>query len=256
MIKFDTHIHTLPFSPDSKQTITDVLNMQELLPYGIILTEHMDYDCPSNLVFEFDIKEYFQTYGHLRNDKLLLGVEMGLQEICLDKISQDIQNNPFDMVIGSIHTIGTDIAFSHFYEGKTKSEAFRIYFETMLDLVRKFPHFDTLAHLDYISRYCPYEDPEIYVEEYKELLTDIFDELITHDISLEINTRRLHQPACFQAAKVLYSLYAKRGGRYVTIGSDAHYPAALGTNFDKAEELIKMYQFVPVYYKNRKRIEA
>ena len=255
MIKFDTHIHTLPFSPDSKQVLSDVLEKQKNFPYGMILTEHMDYDCPSNLLFEFDINEYFNTYGPLRSEKLLLGVEMGLQEICLDKIARDIESHPFDMVIGSIHTIGTDIAFSHYYQGKTKEEAFRIYLETMLSLVKKFPHFDTLAHMDYISRYCPYEDPELYVDEYKELLEEIFDTLISNDISLEINSRRLHRPECFQSAMNLFKLYASRGGKYVTVGSDAHYPDALGVNFDKAREIIDACGLTPVYYKNRKRME-
>ncbi len=255
MIKFDTHIHTLPFSPDSKQVISDVLDKQAQLPYGMILTEHMDYDCPSNLVFEFDIDEYFQTYGKYRSDRFLLGVEMGLQDVCLDKIARDMENYPFDMVIGSIHTIGTDIAFSHFYEGKTKDTAFRIYFETMLNLVKKFPHFDTLAHMDYISRYCPYADPEIHVEEYKELITSIFDELVKNDISLEINTRRLHIPACYQTASDLLALYVDRGGKYVTIGSDSHHPDALGINFDKAQMLLDTFGLIPVYYKNRIRME-
>ena len=187
MIKFDTHVHTLPFSPDSKQSISEVLNQQSKLPYGIILTEHMDYNCPSNMLFEFNIEEYFKAYGHLRNDKLLLGVEMGLQEICLDKIANDIETYPFDMVIGSIHTIGRDLAYPDFYVGKSKAEAFHVYLDTMLTMIRKFPHFDTLAHVDYICRYCPYPDPEIYISDYMEPLTAIFDELISKGISLEIN---------------------------------------------------------------------
>ena len=254
MIKFDTHVHTLPFSPDSKQTIDNVLERHAQLDYGIVLTEHMDYDCPSDLLFEFNIDEYFNTYGHLRNERLLLGVEMGLQESCLDRIQQDITNYPFDMVIGSIHTIGRDIAFPQFYNAKTKYEAFRIYLETMLKLIKRFPHFDTLAHIDYISRYCPYKDPEIYVSEFKEILTAIFDELITLDISLEINTRRLHQPDAFACAQELYRLYSNRGGKYVTVGSDAHNPLALTTNFDIAEEIITENNFIPVYYKKRQRI--
>lgn len=255
MIKFDTHVHTLPFSPDSKQMIADVLNMQRQLPYGLVLTEHMDYDCPSNVLFEFNIDEYFKTYEHLHCDKLLLGVEMGLQEVCLDKIARDLDSHPFDMVIGSIHTIGRDIAYSDFYVGKTKEEAFQRYLDTMLTLIKKFPHFDTLAHIDYICRYCPYPDPEIYISDYLEPLTAIFDEIISKDISLEINTRRLSNPESFRAAQGLYRLYASRGGKYVTVGSDAHYPEALGINFDKAQELIEAYNFIPVYYKNRQRME-
>lgn len=255
MIKFDTHIHTLPFSPDSKQTLAQVLEQQKQLPYGIILTEHMDYDCPSNLTFEFDIQEYFDTYNTFRGDRLLLGVEMGLQASCLSRIKADLDNYPFDMVIGSIHTIGTDISYSTFYQGKTKEESYRIYLDTMLQMVREFPHFDTLAHIDYICRYCPFMDPELYVNDYCEQLTLIFDEIIKHDISLEINTRRLGRAEGFANAMDMFRLYASRGGKYVTIGSDAHYPEALGIHFDKAEQIIAANHLIPVYYKNRKRIE-
>jgi len=254
MIVFDTHVHTLPFSPDSKQGIADVLNRQKQLPYGIILTEHMDYDCPSNLTFEFDIEEYFKTYGPHRDERFLLGIEMGLQQSCLSRVARDIENHPFDMVIGSVHTIGVDISYSTFYKGKSKEEAYHIYFETILEMIRAFPHFDTLAHIDYICRYCPYPDPEIYISEYMEPLTAIFDELIARGISLEINTRRLGNPESFRAIKDVYRLYASRGGKYVTIGSDAHYPDALGMNFDKAQEIIDTFHFIPVYYKSRKRI--
>ena len=255
MIKFDSHVHTLPFSPDSHQHILDVINRQSQLPYGVILTEHTDYDCPSHIKFEFDIDEYFKTYQPYRSDRLLLGVEMGLQESCLPRIAKDLKKYPFDMVIGSIHTIGVDISYPDFYIGKSKSESFHIYLDTTLNMIRAFPYFDTLAHVDYISRYCPYNDPEMYVGEFVEPLTAIFDEIISRGISLEINTRRLGNPESFRTAKELYRLYASRGGRYVTIGSDSHSMDSLAVNFGKAEEIINLYHLIPVYYKNRERME-
>ena len=255
MIPFDCHIHTYPFSKDAKQDIMSVLNASVTSPYGYILTEHMDYNYTGEMNFEFNPREYFEQYSPYRNDRFLLGVEMGLQLDNYEKIERTLSQYPFDMVIGSIHTIGEDIAFPSFYATRSKQEAYQNYLIRMLECLEHYHNFDTLAHIDYICRYSTYEDPEMHVADHRAALAAVFQQLIDHNICLEINTRRLGTEDGYNTLNEILRLYAFVGGRLVTVGSDAHKVENIGCNFDKALKLIQEHNLVPVYFKNRKRID-
>ncbi|MBE5905647.1 MAG: histidinol-phosphatase HisJ family protein [Lachnospiraceae bacterium] len=255
MIPFDTHIHTYPFSQDAHQSITDVVGMNATSHYGYVITEHMDYNYVGKMNFEFKPEEYFKLYSPYRNDRFLLGVEMGLQPDNFDKIAKALSNYPFDMVIGSIHTVGGDIAHKEYYDKLTKNESYTNYLVRILECLENFHDFDTLGHIDYICRYSPYDDPELHVSEYKAALVAIFNFLIDHNMCLEINTRRLDTKTGFDTLNEIMRLYAFLGGRLVTVGSDSHKVENLSKNFDKAEKIIAEHGFTPVYFKERKRIE-
>lgn len=253
---FDTHIHTLPFSPDAHQTIDEVLEVAKSCPYGMCLTEHIDYGVSGNLIFEFDPEEYFKKYRLYRSDKLLLGVEMGLIPGELNHVKETVDKFPFDMVIGSIHVVnGYDIALKEYYHTHTKDEAYAKYLDAMIDMIRKYHEFDTLAHVDYVCRYCDYEDPELYVSDYKEALEAVFSFLIENNKCLELNTRRLNNKTAIDTLREIMRVYHHLGGRYITVGSDAHYSKNIAVNFKEAEKMINEFNFIPVYFKERKRIE-
>ncbi len=252
---FDSHIHTLPFSADGHQTMEEVLERQKELPYGLITTEHIDYDANNEFVFEFDPDEYFKERSSLRSDTYLIGVEVGLQLKCLEKNKKLISSYPFDQVIGSIHVVeDMDLAFPPLYEKHSKNEAYRRYLNTMVENIMAFDDFDTLAHVDYVCRYAVYPDNELYVSDYLDTLTIIFNHIIEKDISLEINSRRLGDSKAVNSLNEIIRLYKSLGGKYVTIGSDAHRPAAISQHLDKAIEIAKNNDLSICYYKNRKRI--
>ncbi|MCR4955274.1 MAG: histidinol-phosphatase HisJ family protein [Lachnospiraceae bacterium] len=256
MIKYDTHIHTYPFSQDSHQRVEELMKINNHHPYGMILTEHMDYNYSgSDIKFEFNPKEYFASYLPYRNDRFLLGVEMGLQMDNLDSVKRTVDSYPFDMVIGAIHCVNGDIAFPDYYNNKSKQEAYSRYLDTMLSCIERYHDFDTLAHIDYMCRYATYDDPELHVCDHRLALEAIFNFIIDHDICLEINTRRLGTENGYQTMNEILRLYHFLGGRYVTVGSDAHYVENVSMNFDKADCLIRAYNFIPVYFKERKRME-
>lgn len=256
MIKFDTHIHTLPFSTDSHQQLQDVLAAASTSPYGCIITEHMDYGYLGDMVFEFNPRKYLDTYGPFRNDRLLLGIEMGLTRNNASQIKETLSEYPFDMVIGSVHVVANfDVAFPGFFKEYHKHEAYQRYLVQILECLQEFHDFDTLGHIDYICRYSPYEDPELHVAEHKAALEAIFNFLIAHDICLEINTRRLGTIQGYNTLSEILRLYSFLDGRYVTVGSDSHRVENLSVNFDAAEKLINEHHLIPVYFKNRKRME-
>ncbi len=159
---FDTHIHTR-FSTDSKMKMQDAVSKSEKLGLGIIVTEHMDLSYPKPESFLFDKEKYFQKYEPYRSGSVRLGIELGMRPDCLEANRKIVADSRFDYIIGSIHVVNnTDIYDSVFYKRKTKKEVYTTYFDFMLDCVQKYDFIHSLGHIDYIARYAPFADPEIY----------------------------------------------------------------------------------------------
>ncbi len=252
---FDTHLHT-NFSCDAKMTYNEAIDCASKKNMGIIITEHFDLDYPENpLSFVFDFDEYFKTLQPLRSDKILIGIELGLQIPSNKSIAGHIKDKPFDEVIASIHVVdGFDIYNPSFTKDKDKKIAYKQYLEVVLENVIYFDDFDTLGHIDYICRYAAYQDPEIYVQDFYDLWSDICKVIIQKQKALEINTRRFDNDVALIALKDLYKRYQELGGRYVTIGSDAHRQEAIGSFFYKAWDFAQSINLQPVYFKKRKMI--
>lgn len=249
---FDSHIHT-QFSTDSDTDIEKIIERAQKLNLGIIITDHMDTNFPRREKFNFNTEEYFNAYSKYRSDKVLLGIELGLTEQCQILNKQIADENKFDFVMGSIHFLGNcDMYFPEAYKGKTKQEAFEQYFTLMINNIKCHKYIDSLGHIDYISRYAVYEDKEIYYEAYKELIDEVFRLIIDNNIALELNSRRLANKNSFDILQTIYKRYKELGGKYITIGSDAHTMDAVGNNFANARLLAENCELKAVYFKERK----
>ncbi len=249
---FDTHMHT-EFSPDSSMEIREVINTIEKLGIGAIITEHLDFDDPMTDGQLIDYTNYLNTYERIRSDKLLLGIELGLLDYKLEESRTIINNNPFDYVIGSIHMVlGKDIYNPSFYKKRSKEETYNEYLSYMNHCIKEYDFFDSLGHIDYISRYSPYDNKEIIYSNYSSSLDEIFKVLIEREKALELNTRRLSDPSAVHALLPLYKRYFQLGGRYVTLGSDAHDSSAIGRDFNIAMSMLSECGLKAVYFRNRK----
>ena len=103
-----------------------------------------------------------------------------------------------------------------------------------------------------MCRYMPYDDKELVYAEAPELFDEVFKLLITMDKAIEINTRRLDSSDAVNSLLVLYKRFGELGGRYVTLGSDAHYKEHVGRRLDIAREIAEAAGLVPVYFEQRK----
>lgn len=253
---FDTHMHTIPFSSDSGMVFSDLLKVQKEKQLDVILTEHIDLAFGDRSEFYFDPAEYFKKLAPYRNEHLLLGVEIGMTADTNEENRQIVRSHPFDMVIGSVHFMrGQDIYYPEFFAlFHSKKEVFAEYLDTMADMIEDFDDFDTLGHIDYIGRVAPYEDPLLYYEEFPEKIDRILALLIKKEKCMEINTRQFHSKKAVDALRTIYTRYHALGGRYVTIGSDAHYPDVVGAHLEEAYAFAKMCGLVPVYFKERQRV--
>lgn len=252
---FDSHIHT-QFSTDSKMKLSEAIKETQKFNIGVIVTEHMELGYPKKNSFVFDSKNYFSEYEKYRSKNVFLGVEIGLKMSNYEENKKLINENNFDFVIGSIHTVNeVDVSKKEFYQNKSKLESYNEYFDYALKCLNKYDCFDSLGHIDYIARYSPYEDKEMYYEMFSEKIDDILLALIKKGKILEINTKRLFDKTAINNMLKIYKRYYNLGGKYVTIGSDAHCINNLCNYFDIAQIILDKTNLKPVHFEKRILIE-
>lgn len=249
---FDSHMHTR-FSTDSKMKIDEAVARAGELGIGIIITEHMDIAYPEPAAFIFDVETYFKEYRKYRNDKVLLGIEIGMRSDCLEENCRLVEEYPFDYVIGSVHVIeNIDLYTAEFYQGRTKEEVYQQYFKAMKECVACYDGIHSLGHIDYIARYARFTDPEIYYDEFRECIDEVLAIVADKGKALEINTRRLGNRAAVENIMPIYRRFFELGGRMVTIGSDAHYAKDVGRDLKAGLEIAERSNLKVVNFKEGK----
>ena len=250
-ITADYHLHS-SFSGDSDTP------MEAMIQQGIALgltqmcfTEHNDFDYPVTDqdpagMFELNPDSYlydFIKYKEKYSDQIQLcfGVELGLQPHLSRKNAAFAKAHEYDFIIASSHLCnGKDPYYPSFYEGRNQEEAYREYFESILDNLKLFSNFDVYGHLDYVVRYGPTKDEGYSYELYREILDKILTKLLDMEKGIEINTSALAKGMkepnpCIGILKK----YCDLGGEIITVGSDAHSPAQIAYAFDRAADILK-----------------
>ena len=249
---FDSHMHTC-FSTDSKMKMDEAVARAAELNIGIVITEHMDLAYPEPMAFVFDVEKYFKDYHKYRNENVLLGIEIGMRSDCLEENCRLVETYPFDYVIGSVHLVNNiDLYAPQFYLGRSKQEAYKEYFDAMKQCVTCYDGIHSLGHIDYISRYARFVDPEIYYHEFRDCIDNILTILAQKDKALEINTRRLSDKAVVENIMPIYKRFYELGGRLVTIGSDAHQVKDIGRDLQAGKEIAERAKLDVVYFKEGK----
>lgn len=256
---FDSHVHT-SISCDSDMLIEDAIKTCKEKNIGIVITDHMDINPLRETEFTFNVTEFFLAYEKHRSSDVLLGIELGLRVEAVEENRSIVKAHPFDFILCSTHApydMKTSYEYydKEYYEGLSKKEAYNEYLDSMLKGVMENPYFDALAHIDFITRYSPYDDAELYYDEYKEGIDKVLQAVADLDKALEISTRRIHEQTNQTQLRKIYKRFKELGGRFVTIGSDAHSPSAIKKDFELAIEIASQAGLTPVYFKNRQRVE-
>ena len=232
---FDSHVHT-EFSADSEMKAQEALREAEKQGLGLVFTEHLDYDYPAagKEEFIFDPEAYWAAYEPLRADGTLsFGVEMGMMASAREKNAAFVRRVPFDFILASIHFLDVkDLYYPETFEGREKGEMYHEYFTVMRDEIYAHPFINALAHIDYIARNAPFDNPEISYGAF------------TEEIDAVLRALKELAP--------VYRRYRQLGGRYVTIGSDAHVPQGIGRCYDRARELARAFDLTIVTFRERK----
>lgn len=247
----DFHMHS-SFSGDSDAP------MEAMIQKGIALglthmcfTEHNDFDFPvckdtPQGTFELNVDAYLYDllkYREKYKDKIhiLFGIELGLQPQVMGRNSILAKSYDFDFILGSSHICNKkDPYYPSFYEGRSEEDAYREYFESILENIKKFSNFDVYAHLDYVVRYGPGKDKNYTFAKYQDILEPVLKLLIENGKGLEVNTGGLKSGLKeLHPCTDILRRYHQLGGEIVTIGSDAHKPEVLTAHFDRAADVLK-----------------
>ena len=168
-------------------------------------------------------------------------MEIGLQPQIVDVNRRTTSRYPFDFVIGSSHVVhGIDPYYPNYYEGKTEDEAYREYFESILENIATDADYDVYGHLDYVVRYGPNKNKYYSYEKYADIIDEILRQLIRHGKGIEINTSSVRYGLKDTTpSKDIIKLYRDLGGKIITIGSDSHKKEHLGAYIDETKTMLK-----------------
>ena len=250
-MRVDLHVHT-EFSCDSEAKMERCA--EEALSKGITtlcFTDHVDLN-PNDYGYNYYTPDkYFEEYRKVREKyeggvRLLSGIEFGEPHLYADKL-KELSIYPYDYIIGSIHWIGDMFPCQKVREQYSAKEFYTLYWEEVLKTVKQ-GGFDALGHIDFPKRYYR----EIYYQEAK--LREIFQYLLDKDMVIEINTSSLRKGHSeTMPGDELLAVYKDCGGRYVTIGSDAHEVQDVGADGNAAKVLLCKYGLQEVVYEERRR---
>ena len=259
---YDCHIHS-DFSIDGKFLMEEmVLGAIEKNMKSICFTDHIDFDVTKNRIdIDFRTDDYFKKikqvkYKYMDKIEILAGVEIGMQPHLRHRYNEFINNNPFDFVIMSIHSIEReDIHADNFTYDKRPLEALTIYYEYLYQSIKNYNNYDVIGHIDYIDRYFEVPSQIPCFKEYYPYVKQILELIIQQGKGLEMNTAGVKYGLGYYHPKIeILKLYKELGGEIITIGSDAHNPEFIGYEYKEVEKLLRELEFKYIYlYKERKK---
>jgi histidinol-phosphatase (PHP family) len=248
--KADLHVHSV-FSVDGHNTLRDMClaGIERGLDV-ICFTEHYDLNPRDQGYGFFDRLGFFQAIDAVRREfqgkiEVLKGIEFG-EPHEYPKGFEGVQKEDFDLILGSAHCIdGLFVGEPELEQRYTKEQIFEKYYEEVLAAV-KFGGFDVLAHLDFPKRYLRESFPEM------DIIDEIIHTMTRNRIAMEINTASLRKGLgeCTPDLPVIQK-YVRAGFGRVTVGSDAHRVSEVGTEIDRAGELIDLTKAVPGVFRQR-----
>lgn len=239
----DFHVHT-DNSYDGNHSATFICEKAEFNNLrAIAFTDHCEVDrCIKDYAHE---RAVFQTFFEISKVKsafrgkilVLNGIELGQPNYAPEIASRILDSQKFDVVLGSIHNLrnGFDPYYGEsFTEDETK-DFMNEYFDEMINLC-KWGDFDVLAHLTYPLRYF-FAKSGILVNlnDYKNQVDEILRLTAKKDKALEINSAGLRQKlGRLQPETDIVKRFKELGGKFISVGSDAHYADDLAKGITEA----------------------
>ncbi len=258
-MRADVHMHS-NFSHDSDYTPEEmILGAIEKNLSAICFTDHYDKDDfawgPEEI---FVPEDYFKIMLPLQKkyaDKIdvRIGVEIGMQPYLEPFYKEFVNKYPFDFVIGSVHCIRkSDIAFGDIFNEYSDEEVYRMTLEETLEDVKLYDDFDTLGHLDYMTRYGKEREKSYSYIKYSDIIDEILKIIIKKNKGLELNTAGLKYGLPYaHPHKDVLKRYKELGGEIITVGADGHKPEHIAYDFYKVSSILKECGFA--YYTEFKK---
>jgi histidinol-phosphatase (PHP family) len=200
-----------------------------------------------------DIEPYVEAVVAARDRGLpvKLGLEVDYVPGREDETRELLAPYPWDYLLGSVHYIGelsVDGEDALLVDAVGVEEAWRLYFET-LEAAARSGLFDSLSHPDLVKIF----GARVASFDYGPVVSAIADS----GVAVEVSTAGLHKPVRELYPHPEFLAACRSHGVPVTLASDAHAPAGVGRDFDRALELLRAagYETLTVFEQRRGRQE-
>ncbi len=243
MILHDQHIHS-SYSEDSNEPLINYYKLAEELGCKyFVTTEHIDY-MPSmdnhHWLCDFDkLQEELNSIYKANGPIPLLGIEMGYRIDYLNEINELLNKYEYDIINLSIHDSGKyEYYYISNFEELGIKQTIKMYYEQMLDAVKRINKFNVLSHIDYCYKTVLKIDSNYdFLSDYH-LIKPILETLIKKEKALEINVK-VQKALPERHLYTLLDLYKSLGGTRLTLSTDAHTVSRYKEDFDKYIKIIK-----------------
>lgn len=239
----DLHVHT-DNSFDGNHSATFFCEQAEFTDLrAVAFTDHCEVDqFRGDPTYEKRIFQAFFEVSKVRSafrGKILIlnGIELGQPAFDIETANKILDSHDYDMVLGSVHNLRGGEDF-YYMENLSLPEAEKLleeYFNAIIEMLN-WGNFDVLAHLTYPLRYFySQSNLDIDLNKFQNQIDEILLLTAKSGKALEINTAGLRQPINRLSPEVdIVKRFKELGGKYVTVGSDAHYAEHLAADIDMA----------------------
>ncbi len=261
----DSHTHSRNSFDGNDSVIMMCEKAFNLGLYSITITDHCE--CHDNYIKNFrdsicsSIKETSRARAtYYSNDsglRVYTGIELGQPTQDQEAAKDALSLAEYDFVLGSLHNLrGEEDFYFLRYNEENVPGLLNRYFDELLELAEE-GDFDSLAHLTYPLRYVYGAGIDPHIKNYSEKIDAVLLAVIKNHHALEINTSGLRQ----KIRKTLPNghilrRYRELGGKFVTLGSDAHRWADIGSGIETGLELLQEcgFTYFTVYEKREPQL--
>ncbi len=196
---------------------------------------------PTIAMAEEELPQYVESVLRLRQRYPQIPIRLGLEADYVpgheESLRRILDPYPWDYVYGSVHVIGDWVFdhpdYIHRYADWDIDDLYRHYFG-LIEGAAASGLFDIVGHLDVIKKFGfrPQRDPSA-------LYTEVATSLRDAGICIEVSTAGLRKPVgeIYPGPHLLAE--CARHGVPVTLGSDAHQPTEVGSDFDRSLEALR-----------------
>lgn len=236
----DCHVHTDCSADGVDPAMMMCDSASRLGLYALTITDHCECNVYREEEYDRAVRQSFfgaRKAGAVFRDRLhvMAGVELGQPLQNLDAVEDALTACSFDFVLASLHNLkGMRDFYFLDYKSMDIDALLHRYFDEVYEMVQ-WGNFDSLAHLTYPLRYITGDQGiQVNLDDYREKIDAILESLAKQGKALEVNTSGLRQ----KIRKILPTAeLVKRfhdvGGRYVTLGSDAHRWPDVGAGLER-----------------------
>lgn len=246
----DCHVHSAASYDGSDSVIMLCENAVRLGLHAITITDHCECNLyPTQELLDTVRRSLTETQkaAVLFQDRIQVyhGIELGQATQNPAAAETILSEFSFDFVLGSLHNvIGMPDFYFVDYSKVNVESLLEEYFRQVLELIEQ-GLFDSLAHLTYPLRYIRGEQNiQVGYEVYESHIDSILHALIRKEKSLELNSSGLRQKiGTTMPCPIVIKRFRELGGQYITLGSDAHRWADVGSGVETAMDIVKQSGF-------------